>query len=1397
MIAFSSPVFQNWAGKRASVVLSELVKSHVEIGSIRVGATGRIVLDNVQIWDQKDTLMLSAPRLAAKMNWIATLAQGQVSIANAQILGAKIHLYQETPESQPNFMFLPEAFASEDTTESSPLYVHVGSVIVRRTSVQWHQQWIEDTYDKFNPAHIQLSDVAITAHLHQLTDDSISVNLKRFSAKDEHGLNLKNLSFRFYANLQKAKLENFKLELPKTNIEAEGIWQKSGECTANINAFITPSDLISLVPELKAIDKPIKVEINADGSMEKLNVNKFLAESEFYNSKVLLNGTVENVMKQPRVSINIDNISASGLPDVAANLGTVAISGSGSTDLNQHNADLNISTALGNIKLSGTYNQKEDFVELKTSSEEIKNLNLISKDIPVSSLAFNIAVNSFLKGQKRELARNLPVICPLPTTSLIADFPHIDIKGYRLHDLHVEGERSGKDTHVQLELEDKHGNLMADIEVKDDKWTDALGEIDIVDFVMNSPDDMLQMEPLSVKINHRKEEGKQHLSIISAPLNLEAYGNFDIIGIKEDAQRILNAYLPMLVPAPKTQQSEVDNNIDFVLMLNDTLLLRKFAGVDLKIPETGIISGSVYGKDKNLYLSTNLPEVYYGSEHLKNAQFNVETTAQDLSADLFAERVMKNGNTSLIMKASANGERMRAALEWNNNANRGKQAGQFDITASLFRDSVNNFGVHTWIAPSTITINDTIWRVSPANIDVHDGVIDVRNLNVTEGRRSLSVNGRASKLTSDTIRAELKDINVAYVLDLINFDDVLFGGNATGTAYLTEVMNSIKIDGKLHVTNFTFNNSDDGFLDARVRWGAEPKTLSLEGHIYNPQDKNDTYVTGFVKPGDCLDLQVKANRFNLAFLNYFTEGILDDIQGHLTGDCRIFGKLGRINLEGGVRLEDAAFGVPQTNVRYHIDPNDPLEQDSVIMWPDNILLKSAILRDEYGRANSFEHIGMTVGKFTHQSFKNLTFDFMVQANKLLGFRQEDLDGGSFCGVAYITGKAHLFGGPGRFQVDVNASPDEGSYFTYNITGDGDAGEAGFVTYKSDKDHEIEANKKLEEILFQTSSDLHLNFNLNMNPSARLRLMINPKSGDYIELGGNGNLTANYYNKGRFRMYGTYTIADGTYRLNIQNLLHKDFTFTPGGTAVFNGDPYQATLNLQARYTIPNVSLNDLATTGLGMNNTRVDCIMNLGGQPVSPTLSFDFDLPNANEDQRQMVRALVSTEEEKNMQAIYLLGIGRFYSYGSQYQSGQNHGGSAMYSIMASTLAGQFNKFLSDAVGNNNWSVGANLRTGENGWDKMDVEGMLSGRMLNNRLLFNGNFGVRESNYTQKNVITDFDIQYILTKNGTVSLKGYNKTNDRYFVQNSFNVQGIGIQLQKDFNRIKELFQRSKNKKRQ
>ena len=270
-------------------------------------------------------------------------------------------------------------------------------------------------------------------------------------------------------------------------------------------------------------------------------------------------------------------------------------------------------------------------------------------------------------------------------------------------------------------------------------------------------------------------------------------------------------------------------------------------------------------------------------------------------------------------------------------------------------------------------------------------------------------------------------------------------------------------------------------------------------------------------------------------------------------------------------------------------------------------------------------------------------------------------------------------------------------------------------------------------------------------------------------------------------------------MTIQNIIKKDFEFQEGGTIVFGGDPYEATLNLQAAHTINGVSLSDLNIgRSFSSNNIRVNCLMNITGTPSAPKADFDLQLPTVSSDAQQMVRSLINSEEELNQQVIYLLTIGRFYTQGAnnanQDGTSPSQASLAMQSLLSGTLSQQINTVLGSVVNNSNWNFGANISTGTEGWNNAEYEGILSGRLLNNRLLINGQFGYRDNPNATTSFIGDFDIRYLLFPNGNLAVKVYNQTNDRYFTRSSLNTQGIGLIIKKDFNNFRDLFGRKKKK---
>ena len=336
-----------------------------------------------------------------------------------------------------------------------------------------------------------------------------------------------------------------------------------------------------------------------------------------------------------------------------------------------------------------------------------------------------------------------------------------------------------------------------------------------------------------------------------------------------------------------------------------------------------------------------------------------------------------------------------------------------------------------------------------------------------------------------------------------------------------------------------------------------------------------------------------------------------------------------------------------------------------------------------------------------------------------------------------------------------------------------------------------------------SSDLHINFLINTTPDFTLGVLMDEATGDNIALNGSGVIRATYYNKGAFQLFGNYNISRGSYNLTIQNIIKRQFTFGNGSLIAFGGDPFAAALKLKGHYTLNSVPLSDLQMgNSFRTSNTKVDCLLDINGTPENPSITFGLDLPELSSDAKQMVLSVLNSEQDLNQQALYLLAVGRFYPQAANNAPPRepNQTGQAslvMQSILSGTLSQQINTVLSNVINDNHWNFGANIATGNDGFSNAEYEGILSGSLLNNRLLINGEFGYRDNVATNTSAfIGDFDIKYLFVPNGNMALNFYNRANDRYFTRNSLNTQGLGVIMKKDFTYFKELFKRKKKKKK-
>ena len=1449
VLLWGIPAVQRRMGRMATGWLTEQLGVEARVEAVGLQVPGRVALQNLQIRDERDTLMLEARRAVLKME-LLPLLRHRVRIRSIQLVGGRAVIYKAEKDGPYNFQFLAEKLkggGSERQTDIS-----IGSLLLRRCEVRHDWLYAAQTPGRLNPAHLHIRDLNATARLSIAGRDSMEVTLKRLSFAEASGLRLENVEGYAAIGSQGIRLQDFRLSLPHSQVsiqDAKAEPRKPGTLAGydvrrcEMSATLRPSELAPIVPQLGDLEGDYRLETclqtkDGDIQVEPLLVataeGQQLLDAEahirFSEGRPEVEAHISQLHTDRRTERMLAQWAAKKLkqePDELSRIFPLSANGDVTYTKEAAKADLALETALGKANVRGNLMgsglldadlRLQDFrVGHLAATGPLHDLERVSlathvggmlkdengrPDLRIDGVAEHLTyrgytyrsidfdtrlngraleANALLGDPNGEVALQLRAATEdgrLQRVECQAALENMNLNALRLTE-RLEGERISMNVDADL-LTERAGRVAGDVRIENLSLHSERDDDCLVDRIV---------------IHSQPEGAEQNIWLESPVLKARLEGAYEWANLLPTFRQIASTYLPSLFAAPRSSEHRLADDMKFSLHVCDTALLRRLTGIPIAFPEEATADGTMNGSLGVMTLNAGAPELAYGGERLRHVDLHMQCTAENMQTSLRLEREMKGQPVEFGLNAYSAGDQIRSRLHWDNHSERA-QIGEVDVSTRFFKNAAGQQGVRGQVHESNLVIGDTLWTIHPANFEYCDKTVDFDSLKISKGEKYLCVRGRVSPQESDSLTADLHGINLAYIFDVINFHSVDFDGITTGRIYARHLTDKPTADAYLQVKNFTFNRGSMGDMDIHANWGEREGSILLEARMEDPANDHQTTVQGSItpgksRPGSGIDLEIHTHRCNLYFLNKFTASIFTDLTGRATGHVRVFGPFKQINLDGDILVDEARTHVNSTNTDYH------LAGDSVILRPDTIWMRHITLYDSQGRPGMGSHYATMNAQLTHHCLKQMKYHVEADAHNLLGYDFRDFGDQRFYGTIYATGQMLIEGQPGDIHINLKGSPMPGSTIVYNSTSPETITEAGFITYKSPTANSQQPTANSQQpTANEPTSDLHLNFDINVTPDMTLGVLMDARSGDNINLHGSGHMLATYYNKGKFQMYGTYRVQDGIYKLSLQDVIHKDFNFQPGGTLTFGGDPYRAALALKATYTVHNVSMDDLSATTLGLSNTRVDCIMNIGGRPAAPVVTFDFDLPTANEDEKEMVRSLINTDEERNMQVIYLLGIGRFYNYEAQNMQGSNQSTTAMSSLLSSSLSSQFNQILSNAMGTNNWSLGANLRTGETGWgwDQLDVEGILSGRLLNNRLLINGNFGYRESYYSTNNFIGDFDVRYLLTPSGSIALKAYNQTNDRYFIQSSLTTQGIGIQFKKDFNRWRELFRKNKKK---
>lgn len=1428
IILLHIPSIQTYIGGCVADALCDKFGTKVKVGRVDLGFINRLILDDSYMQDKNGEQMLRVSRISVKINLLA-LANGQIEITSAQFFGLHANLYKATPEAKPNFQFVVDALASKDSTkQKTPLDLQINSLIIRNGEISYRVLSRPSRPGKFSADDINARNISAHIIINRITDDSLNVKVKRIAFDERCGFKLKSLSLSAIACRTKTKIENFKLELPATLIQIPSLQasyrMKNGQIEmptlqfdGSIKApYISTSDLAVFVPTLTRLNMRPALDIQFNGTGSSLTVKKISINTTDGSLQLVANGGVKNYPANPSWYTNIDQLKAGqqtisniyavatgkNVPNIIERLGNVQITGYAGGDKKNIASEGKLHTSPGNLTLA--FDKRGD--KITAHMETVRfNIGSLVNDNKLGHISANLNVHGSSKDNFAAQGR-------------VYDF---DYNGYKYRSLNLnatyrtkrlEGKANIDDPNVQLtaigtfvnngakpnlqlkaniahfepntlRLTDKWqqtafaANIACDIKGSD--INNADGSIELHDFAMRGPETEYNINNVSVKTGYNN--GNHFLDVDSDFGTIDINGHFSYNTIVRSVLNMVAAKLPTIPGLTHKPQREFN---DFTLnaSLNSTEWMNRLLGIPLEIHRPLNISGEIDDKNEKINLWCDVPSFTFNGNRFSDAFINVESPSDTLKADIRIKKLADRGKyMALHLNAGASDNHLNTSLSFSNNE-RHPLKGIINSSTVFAKDEEGVSTAYIDVLPSRATIGDTTWHVAPSSIIYSKNKLQVNSFSVSHDNQMLAINGTATKSENDSLLVTLNDIDVSYVLNLVNFHSVDFLGMASGEARIAGAFSEKPLlSADVIVKDFKFETGRMGTLYANVGYNHEEGNIEINA-VAKDEDNRWTDINGYVSPKhNYIDLAIDAHRTRAEFMESFCGSFMDNVNADINGNVNVVGPLNNINLVGKA-VVDGSVRLSALNTTYW------MRGDSVTFVPDEIKFKGDTLYDRNG------NIGIMTGSIYHKHLTNLSYALKVKAKNLLAYDTHSFGDNTFYGTAYVTGDCDIKGKSGEVVIDIDAVPEKNSILVYNAADQSSIGSTDFITWKDNNVEETDSTDTEHNNKVDISTNIRLNFLINCNPNATLKLIMDEKTGDYITLNGDGVLRASYFNKGSFDIYGNYIVDHGVYKLTIQNIIKKDFTFQKGGSISFGGDPYNAALNLKALYVLNSVSLADLNIgRSFSNNNVRVNCLMNITGNPNSPKVDFDLDMPNMSNDIKQMVYSLLNAEEEKNQQVLYLLAVGRFMAQNNNNNAtGETPQYSqtslAMQSFLSGTISQQLNSVLSNVINSSNWNFGANISTGTEGFNNAEYEGMLSGSLLNNRLLFNGQFGYRDNANATTSFIGDFDLKYLLFPNGNLAINVYNKTNDRYFTRNSLNTQGLGVIMKKDFTRISDLF---------
>lgn len=644
-------------------------------------------------------------------------------------------------------------------------------------------------------------------------------------------------------------------------------------------------------------------------------------------------------------------------------------------------------------------------------------------------------------------------------------------------------------------------------------------------------------------------------------------------------------------------------------------------------------------------------------------------------------------------------------------------------------------------------------------------------------KQNITASGFVNKNSNQILRVNAEELDLKILNYLFPNESARFKGKLRTEIVATQLLDSPKFLASLHVDSLNLNGVRLGNLEVTSDFDNSRKKIFLDGAL-NLGNLESLLLEGYYNTDSSglINLNLDFNRFQIAALEPFASPIAENLRGLLNGSISVTGPVKNPKIDGSLRLPKAAMTISFLQTDYNLigDPEITINNNK-ISFPE---LK---LRD-----TRFGTAGLLSGEVRHDNFKDFFIDLKIDAQELLVLNTKSEAEDAYYGTAYASGVILVNGPPNKVKVKAVVESARNTSFNIPIGGATEVKQSGFVSFISP-----DVNSDSLGILsnnFKIDEGVSLDFDMNINPNAKVSIILNESTGNQLNARGQGLIKMKLEPSRDLELYGTYTVAKGEYRFNIEGLFAKNFEVERGGTVTWNGDPYAARLDLIAKFVTK--ANPGLLTGESNAVSTPVEVYLYISGELTNPNILFDIKAPRANSTTQSILANRLNTDQAINQQVFSLLAFNSFTPPSEMFAAAGN--GINQWDIIANQAAAFVNRFTGDYEFSFNYQPANNVAATDGALSNEEFEVGLSKNFFNERLTINSSVEV-PLNENNSNIAGDFEVLYSLTADGRVRAKAFNRSVDNGFNlnvgQQQLYQQGVGMSFRTDFDSYRQIWQ--------